>query len=305
MIHKHTRMLIFLLIFRAVILFLACTPVAFASDLNSPPAAGLTKDKRSCIQTVDGYAYLSENMTLAQTRSAAFANAKRQAVETAKTHIASKTKVTDYKVDYDMIWADSEGSVTIIEQKDLGVEDNNRYHVWIKAEVEYELNPKKGLQDVKLDNKNAPLTVKVWTHQKKYKEGEQIEIFIKGNRDFYGKIVNITTDGNIIQLLPNDYRNVNFFQADKTYKIPDDEDQFSLKVSPPFGEDKIIAYVSEVPLGDTGMESIGRGLNQYKGSPEKFAALTRGITIEPDKKSPKAKTSVEFYETTWTFNTMK
>ena len=51
------------------------------------------QEKRSMIQEVDGYAYLSEDKTLAQTRSAAMANAKRQAVEQAKTYISSKTKV--------------------------------------------------------------------------------------------------------------------------------------------------------------------------------------------------------------------
>jgi len=49
------------------------------------------QEKRSCIQVVDGYAYLSENMTLAQTRAVAFA--KRQALEMAKTYIKSKTMV--------------------------------------------------------------------------------------------------------------------------------------------------------------------------------------------------------------------
>lgn len=296
MIHNTEHRSFSLFLFAVLFLFVCSAHLVCAED---------AKDKRSCIQTVDGYAYLSENMTLSQTRSAAFANAKRQAVETAKTHIASKTKVTDYKVDYDMIWADSEGSVTIIEQKDLGIEDNNRYHVWIKAEVKYELNPPKEAKALNLDDQNAPLTVTVWTTQKQYKEGEQVEIFVKGNRDFYGKIVNITADGNIIQLLPNDFRKVNFFKAGKTYKIPDDEDQFSLKVSPPFGKDKIIAYVSEAPLGNTDMESVGRGLNQYKGSPENFARLTRAISIVPDKNSPRVESGAEFFETAWTFETMK
>lgn len=51
------------------------------------------QEKRSCIQVVDGYAYLSENMTLAETWAAAFANAKRQVLEMAKTYIKSKTIV--------------------------------------------------------------------------------------------------------------------------------------------------------------------------------------------------------------------
>ena len=116
------------------------------------------QEKRSCIQTVDGYAQLSENMTLAQTRAAAFANAKRQALEAGRTYIQSKTKVKDFRVEYDLVWADAEGAVSILEQKDHGVEDNTRYHVWIKAEVEYGLTPK-GQQATQghVMDKNFPL----------------------------------------------------------------------------------------------------------------------------------------------------
>ena len=54
------------------------------------------QEKRSCIQTADGYAYLSEDMTLSETRAAAFANAKRQAIESARTYIQSKTRVKNF-----------------------------------------------------------------------------------------------------------------------------------------------------------------------------------------------------------------
>ena len=122
------------------------------------------QEKRSCIQVVDGYAYLSENITLAETRAAAFVNAKRQALERARTYIQSKTKVNDFQLEYDLIWSNAEGSVTVLEQKDYGIEckDNVRYHVWIKAELEYDLGPKREqrVQGHTMD-KYAPLTVKV------------------------------------------------------------------------------------------------------------------------------------------------
>jgi hypothetical protein len=114
------------------IFFLGLIQVAQAQDfrgINIVP----DQEKRSCIQTVDGYAYLSENMTLAETRAAAFANAKRQALEAARAYIQSKTKVKNFQLEYDLIMSNSEGSVTVLDQKDHGVEENKRYHVWIKA----------------------------------------------------------------------------------------------------------------------------------------------------------------------------
>jgi hypothetical protein len=264
-------------------------------------------EKRSCIQTVDGYAYLSEDKTLSETRSAAFANAKRQAVEMARTFIQSKTHVEDFEIKSDQIAASSEGAVTVLEQKDLGVVDNNRYHVWIKAEVEYALRPKgpESVSTAEMDP-GAPLTVKVWTPKKSYRDGESFEIFIQGNRNFYARIVDISTGGDIIQLLPNSYREINFFEGGRVYKIPDTGDRFSLKVTPPYGEDQIIVYASEVPLGSVQMEDIGQGLGRYRGSRESLGYHTRGIMVSGSvagQKSGGGPGGAEFYESAWTVTT--
>lgn len=263
------------------------------------------QEKRSFIRAVDGYAYLSEDMTLAQTRATAFANAKRQALEAAKTYIQSKTKVKDFQVEYDLIWSSAEGAVTVLEQKDHGVEGNTRYHVWIKAEVVYEVKPKKPEVGtaVAIMNKDAPLTVKVWTDKKHYKAGESIKIFVQGNRDFYARIVDIATGGEIIQLLPNDFRAINFFRGGKVYRIPDKGDRFDLKVTPPFGEDRIVVYASEAPLGEVAMDSVGQGLRQYRGVRKGLALKSRGVKIVGTGKD--SNNGAEFYEATWTLSTGK
>ncbi len=261
------------------------------------------QEKRSCIQSVDGYAYLSENMTMAETRTAAFANAKRLAVERARTYIKSKSKVEDFVLIADQITASTEGAVTILEQKDHGVVDNTRYHVWIKAEVEYSLKPKEQTSDLHELDRDAPLTVNVWTSKKQYQDGERIEIFVRGNRDFYARIVDITSEGDIIQLLPNDYRRINFFKAQKVYKIPDKGDVFELTVKPPYGEDQIVVYASESPLGDVAMEQAGQGLRRYRGTRKTLAAITRGIAVIGAEQGDVS--GAEFYEATWILKTRK
>ena len=272
------------------------------------------QEKRSCIQVVDGYAYLSEDMTLAETRAAAFANAKRQAVEMAHTYIQSKTVIEDFVLKKDRITGTAEGAVTILEQKDFGIEDNTRYHVWIKAEVEYGLKTKKKSSAIG-DNADsdlaiasgdidAPLTVKVWTPKKIYTEGESIKIFIQGNRDFYARIVDITSSGEIIQLLPNDFRRTYFFERGKVYKIPDIGDKFDLKVTAPFGQDSIVVYASDVQLGELrGMQYMGQGLHSFKGSRQAFATQTRGIKVKSVEKT--SVSAAEFYEAVWTITTRK
>ncbi len=71
----------------------------------------LDDEKRSCIQSVDNYAYLSEDMTLSETRKEAFANAKRQAVKNARTFIISNTIIEDFVVKKDLIKGTAEGAV--------------------------------------------------------------------------------------------------------------------------------------------------------------------------------------------------
>ena len=262
------------------------------------------EEKRSFIREMDGYAYLSEDMTLAQTRAAAFANAKRQALEAAKTYIQSKTKVKDFQVEYDLVWSSAEGAVTILDQKDYGVKNNVRYHVWIKAEVEYEVKPKRPeAGSATIMDKDAPLTVEVWTDKKHYKAGESIKIFVQGNRDFYARIVDIASGGEIIQLLPNDFRVINFFEGGKVYRIPDKGDRFDLKVTPPFGEDRIVVYASEAPLGEVAMDSVGQGLRQYRGVRKGLALKSRGVKIVGTGAG--SSDGVEFYEATWTLSTGK
>ena len=289
--------------FALLLMVILTTPYIVNSQNIQTIHVSPDQEKRSCIQNVDGYAFLSENMTLAETRAAAFGNAKRQAIERSRTYIKSKTNVENFVLKSDEITATSEGAVTILEQKDHGIENNTRYHVWIKAEVEYMLNPGKHVDIANKIEQDALLTVKVWTPKKKYKEDEDIEIFILGNRDFYAKIVDITSTGKIIQLLPNEYSKTNFFKGETVYKIPGPDDHFDLTVKAPYGQDQIVVYASEVPLGNLDMEQADNGLRQYRGSRTEFASKTRGIAVVgPDQGTA---SEAEFYEATWTLRTSK
>jgi len=298
--------------FFLLILQLSILPNAIGLDENPPPIKP-DHEKRSCIQSVDGYAYMGDNTTPAQARDTAYINAKRLAVEMATTYIQSKTTVENFVLKKDLVEGTAEGAVTVLEQKDFGLEENLRYHVWIKAEVEYTLKSRKSAgtektsvesgTTVTVKGASAPLTVKVWSSKKKYKQGEAIEIFIQGNRDYYARIIDLMSSGDIIQLLPNDFRTNNFFKGGKTYKIPNAQDRFQLKATPPLGSDRIIVYASEVPLGKIDTSAAGGGLRSIKGSQETLAKRTRGIAVVSSEK--KARQRAEFYEVSCSFQTGK
>lgn len=267
----------------------------------------------SSIQQADVYVYLGENLSVSEAREKAFRRAKRQVLEAANTYISTNTLVQNGELKSDVMDLGAEGSVRIIEQNDYGVE-SMKYHVWIKAEVRYVFKPAPRSEDEPekdaeadkadgkeadvFDNPQAPLTVKAWTDRSHYSKAKHktVRIYLRGNRDFYARVVNVMSDGTVIQLLPNQYRSEARFKAGETYSIPGDGDQFSLDVVEPYGKETIIVYASEEPLGKVATRSIGKGLSVYKGTATQLGLKTRGIGVVP-------KGGTGFYEQRWTFST--
>ncbi len=144
--------------------------------------------------------------------------------------------------------------------------------------------------------------MKVWTPRKQYRRGEEVKIFVLGNRDFYARIVNIDSEGNIIQLLPNDYRDINLFEGGKVYRIPDAGDHFKIRVNPPYGEDQVVVYASDVPLGKVETKPVGQGLRRFKGTRDLLGSQARSVAVvqRPAGSPPGA----QFYEATWELKTV-
>ena len=278
----------------AIILFIGGSQ-GFCQTNNS-------KEERSAIVEADGYAYLSEDKTIKELREEARASAKREASEKGETYIKSLTKVENFQLSYDIIWGETEGYVRIIESKDYGITADNRYHYWIKAEVKYCL--KSDVIPTPIDiktNKQAPLTVSVWTEKDEYVQDEEIRIFIKGNKDFYAKIIYEDATGNLLQLLPNQYRKNNLFKANELYSIPDQQDNFVLKVQPPFGAEKITLFASNTILGETPVEPYGNSIYHVQNELKKdYSRITRGVRISTSE--PKSHVA-EFYEANCTLST--
>ncbi len=139
--------------------------------------------------------------------------------------------------------------------------------------------PEDNVEKLIQSNPHAPLTVSLWTNQKNYQNGEVVQIYLKGNKEFYGRIVYIDVDKNIIQLLPNLYRKSNLFKANTTYTFPGEEDKFSLKIRPPLGQEKIIVYASSAPLGEIKVKPLKNDLLAVEHSEKETGILSRSIAI--------------------------
>ena len=97
-----------------------------------------------------------------------------------------------------------------------------------------------------------------------------------------------------LQLLPNPYRQDNYFQGGVTYAIPSGTDKFELEVNPPFGEESIMIYASVAELGDLTLKQEG-SVYAVKTKPRDIGIKTRSIKIK-DVSPGNAQQPAEFSE---------
>ncbi|MFX0135520.1 MAG: DUF4384 domain-containing protein [Candidatus Hodarchaeota archaeon] len=269
-----------------VILYIVNTNIGFGQS-------NIDDGGYSAIVEADGYAYLAENKTIQQIREEAKAIAKREALEKAQTYIKSMTRVENYKLTYDLIESGSEGTVKILESKDYGITADNRYHYWVKAEIKYMLKISAKEKSIGImSDDSAPLTVTLRTEKGEYALGDEIRIFIQGNKNFYANIVYEDATGNLIQILPNQYRKDNLFKGNREYMIPDKNDNFSLRIQPPFGTEKIRLYASINVLGKADITPFGKSFYNIRDNLDEYSEKTRGIDVVG-----KENAGAEFFET--------
>jgi len=280
-----------ILVLPFIILYFGIILITLSTAAEKPDSG-----KHSAIVEADGYVYLADDKTIRQLREEALAQAKREALEKGQTFIKSVSTVENFQLTYDLIQSAAEGYVKILESKDLGITGDNRYHYWVKAEIEYRLQPPGDLEQKALDtDPDAPLTVTVLTNKENYKKGENIKIFIKGNKDFYARVLYMDAQGNKLQLVPNQQRTENFFKGGVTHVIPDPSDKFTLEVNPPFGSEKIIVYASTSPQGQVQTTAAGLSLYKIESDIKTVNAQTRGVIIKESIGMTPA--GAEFFET--------
>lgn len=266
-----------------------------------PDSTGNLETSRSTIVAADGYAYLAEDIPIKLLRRQAKDEAMRNAVERGEVFIQSITEVWNSILKYDLIYSETGGYLTIIDEKDYGIEQDNRYHYWVKGEVRYALLPKQAKTSLPANlwqNPEGALSVRVWTDTTHYAEGQYMRIHLQGNKDFYARVVYLDVAGNLIQLLPNQFRSANYFAGKRLCQIPDAVagDKFQLRVRPPFGTEEIIVYASTAPQDSISMTDAGQGLSRFVGSTKELGRRTRSVeVISTSADLGKA----EFYEARW------
>ncbi len=253
---------------------------------------------QSTIKVAEGSACMGDDKSRKQTEIAAMADAKRNAIESVKTYITSATEVKDFALQKDLVSAYANATVEVIE--DLGKAwykdpaQGDCYKVKVKTEVIPDEKAMKKATDSAPDDPSLPLTVKVWTDKETYRAGEKIKMYLKGNKPFFARVIYRDAAKNNLQLLPNPYRQDNYFQGGVIYEIPSGTDKFELEVNPPFGEESIMIYASVSELGDLYLKQEG-SVYSVKTKPQDIGIKTRSIKIK-DVSPGKAQQQAEFSE---------
>jgi hypothetical protein len=258
---------------------------------------------QSVIIDSEGYACMGEDKSLKQTEQIAYQDCKRKAAESASTYIQAETQVKDAMLEKDLMSAYANAQVKVLQEllkeryKDAGLGDC--YRVRLKVEVVPDekamTSIAKAKQEILESDPAAPLAVKVWTDRPAYAEKECMRIYLKGNKPFYGRVVYTQADGNRVQLLPNPYRELNYFNGGTVYELPSGEDRFNMETCAPFGSEKITVYASTAPLGNLEVEADG-AVFDVKTSPADIPINTRGIKLTAG--TPKKPAAAEFAEAT-------
>lgn len=282
------------------------------------PAASQEKadaEQRSTIVEVEGYSFLADDKTLRDIREAAFADARRRALGAAAQWVQSYSQVENFELKVNLVESAAIGQVRVLESKDHGIQSDNRYKVWIKAEVAYDLREPETLRPRKGNAAahdpammpDGPLSVRVWSEKKTYKAGEHLQIYLRGNKAFYARIFLQDVSGNSIQLLPNRFRKENMFKGATTYSVPSGADAFSLTISEPFGKEAIVVFASTAPMPDVSGQTTRSGLLVADSDRRDIALRMRGVTLTTSDGGTAGATQErapgEFVEAEWRIET--
>ncbi|MBW6486824.1 MAG: DUF4384 domain-containing protein [Syntrophobacterales bacterium] len=222
---------------------------------------------------------------------------KQIAIEKIQARLAGKKGA-----DLDFEFAKTPASpAKILKQEELSTPDSSKKpFLWIEAEGTFILkNPRTGKRPeaATLDRADF-LDVRIWTDQREYKNAEKIVLYLQGNRDFQGKIIKIDPKGNVHQILPNNYRQLSFFEKGKRYLIPDEGDRYGLSAQPPFGTVRFVVYATSLPLSQVNLTAITGGIFKYRGSEKFFGRSVRHIIPSGEEQL------AEFYEARWEIKTV-
>jgi hypothetical protein len=271
----------------------AATLFAASAPTVTPPP---DMETRSLILGVDAGTAPASKTDRKKGMAGLLSRGRQTALEKTRNRLLELGK---FGLDFDLVRKPA-GFVQILQQQETIPEKGKPPHIWIEAETAFVLKEKKTGKrpDAALLDRADLLDVRIWTDRKVYQEGETVTLYLKGNRDFYGKVIQIDMKGAVLQLLPNNYRQISTFEKEKLYRITDEGDRYQLQVQPPLGTIRFTVHATRLPMSQVNLQSTTGGLFKYRASAKAFGRSVRRIIPTGEEQG------VEFCEATWEIKTI-
>ena len=124
------------------------------------------------------------------------------------------------------------------------------------------------------------VTIEPELREKPYKEGDELKLYVKSDKDCYIEIYSISEDGSTQLIFPNEFwlakhsPNDNFIQASVRTAIPYDS-SFRVRISPPYGVDTLKVIASNKPF-----RTRTRSFYQERGAFPRLGNIDLDQTLE-------------------------
>jgi len=99
-----------------------------------------------------------------------------------------------------------------------------------------------------IDDLKQPGSINIWLDKINYEIGSTLQINFNVDREMYVLMILVNSAGELTYLFPNPFQTDNLLKPEYNYQIPPKKASFTLDISEPRGEDRIIAFASSEPI---------------------------------------------------------
>ncbi len=224
------------------------------------------------------------NMAEAKAKS----EAKQEAVSSHAVRIESFTEVVNFQLKQDIIQSATVGLLHDLRWGDVewnGREACIELHAKldvqsIQEELERRVSARKISERVQAPDLsfkgNFNLEIKLNKTDGKYKEGEELQVYVKSDEDVYLKLDYFQADGTVVHMVPNLFNGQTLIKKGVPYTFGGKDSPARFVISGPFGDEVIKAFASKTPFP----ESV-KSATAVSKSDVYLPTLERGLSVGP------------------------
>jgi hypothetical protein len=129
------------------------------------------------------------------------------------------------------------------------------------------------------ETRSGEIAIELETDKSVYREGELMKIRLSADRDCHIRLYYLSADHVVRQIFPNQFQTTGLVKKGETVSIPAQQAAFELRMSPPFGNEILMAVGSTAPFTDEASQRLQDQLFQEFASTSLESLGRRGIDV--------------------------